>query len=311
MKTFLTSDKTEIFYNIKGSGKPIIFIHGFAARSNVFRIPQRILSKEYLTLSYDLRGHGLSRESQEDLSMEILARDLYEIIAYLKLKDVTLVGWSMGGSVIFEYINKYDCKNLEGIVIVDTGPKVVNTHDWELGLLNIRANCIATTSHHCNQVGDYDTLPINEQGTRPLREAGEISYRYKGLYDEEDAKVALDLMMESWSKYSEQFMKNMAPNLDDKQLDMAIASMEENEPKHMISVWKDLVSKDYRNILSKIHIPTMIIMGGKSNLYSRATGEYLKENISNSELLMFEGCGHLLVQENPTRFSRAIKNFML
>lgn len=268
MKTFLTSDKGEIYYNIQGSGKPIIFIHGFAARSNVFRIPQKILSKKYLSLSYDLRGHGMSRNSQEEVNICILARDLYEMIAYLKLKDVTLVGWSMGGSVIFDYISKYGCKNLENIVIVDTGPKLINSQDWKLGL-------------------------------------------YKGSYNEEDAKTALDLMRKSWSKYSEQFMKNMAPNLDDKQLDMAIASMEDNEPKSMIGVWRDLVSKDYRRILSKINIPTMIIMGGKSSLYSRATGEYLKDKIKNSELLIFEDNGHLLVQENPTGFSRVIKDFIL
>lgn len=268
MKTFLTNDKSEIYYNIQGSGKPIIFIHGFAARSNVFRIPQKILSKKYLTQSYDLRGHGMSRNSQEEVNMSILARDLYEMIAYLKLKDVTLVGWSMGGSVIFEYISKYGCENLERIVIVDTGPKLVNTQDWKLGL-------------------------------------------YKGSYNKDDAKAALDLMRKSWSKYSEEFVRNMAPNLDGKQLRIALTSMEENEPKHMISVWKDLVSKDYREILSKIHIPTMIIMGGKSNLYSRATGEYLKETIKNSELLIFEDNGHLLVQENPTGFSRVIKDFIL
>ena len=268
MNYYITSDNTKIYYNLQGHGKPIIFIHGYAASMGVFRIPQKILSKEYLALSCDLRGHGMSRVSMVEVNLDILAGDLYELLTHLKLTDVTVVGWSMGGSVIFEYISKYGCENLERIVLVDTGPKLVNTHDWKLGL-------------------------------------------YNGIYDEEDAKVALDLMMESWSGYSENFMKNMAPNLDEKQLRIAVASMEENVPKHMISMWKDLVSKDYRNILEEISVPTMIIMGGKSNLYSRATGEYLKENIKNSNLLIFEECGHLLVQENPTGFSRAIKNFIL
>ncbi|TJX13569.1 alpha/beta hydrolase [Tissierella creatinini] len=267
MSEFLTSDNTKIYYDIQGSGKPVIFIHGFGARSNVFRIPQRILSKEFQTISYDLRGHGMSRDSGEEVSMELLARDLYEIIAYLGLDDVTLVGWSMGGSVIFEYIKNYGCKNLEGLAIVDTGPKLVNTSGWSLGL-------------------------------------------YKGAYDENQAKSALNLMMESWSHYSKNFMTKMGPNLDEKGLEIAIASMEGNEAKHMISVWKDLVSKDYRNILGKITIPTMIIMGGKSSLYSRSTGEYLKDNIKNSKLLIFEDNGHLLVQENPTKFSRALMDFI-
>ena len=45
--------------------------------------------------------------------------------------------------------------------------------------LNIRGNCGAITSHHCNEVGDYDTPPVVKKGTRPLLEAGGI---YTSLY---------------------------------------------------------------------------------------------------------------------------------
>ncbi len=268
MNYYITSDNTKIYYNLQGHGKPIIFIHGYAASMGVFRIPQKILSKEYLALSCDLRGHGMSRVSMVEVNLDILAGDLYELLTHLKLTDVTVVGWSMGGSVIFEYISKYGCKNIDSIVLVDTGPKVINTKDWRLGL-------------------------------------------YNGEYNEKYAKSDLNKMMNSWDDFSKNFMSKMAPFLDDKQLEVAIKSMADNEYMHMKRIWKDLVSKDYRNILEEISVPTMIIMGGKSNLYSRATGEYLKENIKNSNLLIFAECGHLLVQENPTGFSRAIKNFML
>ncbi len=267
MNSFMTSDNTRIFYDVIGIGNPIIFIHGFAAKGSVFRIPQKILSKEFLTVSYDLRGHGISSNLQESLSMDILARDLYEMIDFLKLVDVTLVGWSMGGSVIFEYISKYGCKNLDRIVIVDTGPKVINTEDWRLGL-------------------------------------------YNGNYDENRTRFDLDLMGASWKDFSKSFMNRMAPFLDDNQLELAIKSMMDNDSEQMVNIWRNLTTKDYRKILGSISVPTLIIMGGKSNLYSIETGEYLKESIDKSSLLIFEDNGHLLVQENPTGFSRALKNFI-
>ncbi len=268
MNSFLTSDKTKIYYNMQGSGKPIIFIHGFAARSSVFRIPQKILSKGYLTLSYDQRGHGRSREIVEGMSMDILARDLYELIGYHKLVGVTLVGWSMGGSVIFEYLRKYNCKNLDRIVIVDTGPKVVNTKDWGLGL-------------------------------------------YKGRYDEESAKSHLEKMRNNWYDFSKDFMSKMAIHLQEKQLDAAIKSMGDNDPTYMKGIWEDLTSKDYRDILKDINIPSLIIMGGRSSLYSIDTGQYLNDKIKDSKLIIFEENGHLLVQESPTSFSRVLKDFVL
>ncbi|MDR7857316.1 alpha/beta hydrolase [Tissierella sp.] len=267
MKSFITSDSVNIYYEIKGQGLPLVFIHGFTEDHNSFRIQQRVLSKKYKVITYDLRGHGLSDRIDYGLNIERFALDLRELIDYLKLEEVILVGWSMGVSIILEYIKLYGLEKLSKICIVDKGPKVINDSNWNLGL-------------------------------------------YHGQYTMEDALKDLDLIKSNWMEFAERFIKIMAPYFSDKQLKIAMDKMKNNSPHIMYSIWKSMTEKDYRHILYKINIPTLIIFGGKSTLYSINAGKYLKENIKNSKLIIFEDCTHLLVLENPIRFNRVLEEFI-
>ncbi|MBU5428360.1 alpha/beta hydrolase [Tissierella pigra] len=266
MNFFNTSDNVKTYYEIKGEGNPIIFIHGFTETHDSFRIQQRILSKKYKTITYDIRGHGLSSRVDYGLNMERLALDLKEFIDYLDLQDIVLVGWSMGTSIIFEYINIFGEYNLSKICIIDKGPKVLNDNNWNLGL-------------------------------------------YHGKYTMEDALKDLSLIKDNWMEFTERFIKSMAPYFNKKQFSISMDKMKNNSPNIMYSIWKSMIEKDYRKTLSKIHIPALIIFGGESTFYSIDTGRYLKENIINSELVIFQDCTHLLVLENPIRFNRVLEEF--
>ncbi len=267
MGSFITSDNVNIYFESKGEGIPIIFIHGFTEDHNSFRIQQRALSKKYKIISYDLRGHGISDKVEYGLNMERFALDLRELIDYLELEEVVLVGWSMGASIIFEYINKFGVQKISKICIVDKGPKVINDNNWSLGL-------------------------------------------YHGKYNIEDALKDLFLIKNNWMEFAEKFIKNMAPYFSEKQFNISMDKMKNNSPHIMYSMWESMIEKDYRDVLSKIDIPTLIIFGGKSTFYSIDTGKYLKENIKDSQLIIFEDCTHLLVLENPIRFNRVLDEFI-
>jgi len=134
MPNLMTTDNTNIYYEIEGEGDPIVFIHGFTESHNSFKIQQKVLSKKYKVISYDLRGHGKSDRVDYGLSLERFALDLRELIDYLELENIVLVGWSMGASVIFEYINLFGMERLSKICIIDKSPRVINDDAWHLGL---------------------------------------------------------------------------------------------------------------------------------------------------------------------------------
>ena len=134
MDYFITSDNTKIYYSKEGKGNPILLIHGFTATHDAFRVAQKILSKDNMVISYDLRGHGFSIGSNREITLEVFANDLKELIDMLNIDDIVLVGWSLGGSIIFEYIKQYGSYRTSKICIVDTSPKILNDVSWGLGL---------------------------------------------------------------------------------------------------------------------------------------------------------------------------------
>ena len=80
MDFFTTSDKVKIYYEMSGQGRPVVFIHGFSEDHKSFKIQQRVLSKDYKIISYDLRGHGNSDRVDYGLNLKRFALDLKELI---------------------------------------------------------------------------------------------------------------------------------------------------------------------------------------------------------------------------------------
>ena len=104
MPFFTTNDGVRLHYQTSGSGKPVLLIHGLTASSLFFQKQIPALSGHFQVIAPDLRGHGLSEASTDHLTMRRLAEDLKQFIDHLKLSEISLVGWSMGVHVIFEYI---------------------------------------------------------------------------------------------------------------------------------------------------------------------------------------------------------------
>ena len=127
------NDTTNIFYNSIGKGHTILCIHGFAADHTAFRLTEKTLGRDHNIISMDLRGHGKSDETK-DLNIELLGRDLHEIIKKLGLKDFSILGWSMGGSVALEYIKTFGTEELKSLILVETSLKLINDKSWEHGL---------------------------------------------------------------------------------------------------------------------------------------------------------------------------------
>lgn len=118
---FLTSDGVKIKYTSKGSGRALVFIHGWSGNSQDFSLVARRLSWQFRTVIYDLRGHGMSGH-EGDFTMERLAQDLRELLDYLKIDDFILVGYSLGGQVMLEYLRNNPSP--QGLVFADTSPKI-------------------------------------------------------------------------------------------------------------------------------------------------------------------------------------------
>ena len=136
MSCFTLSDGEQLYYEDKGDGPDtLIMMHGWTSTHEIYLKPMESLQKKARCIIYDYRGHGKSKEANSgNPTMETLTGDLHEIIQGLQLSNVTLLGWSMGAGVIFNYVRIYGCDSLKQIILCDMTPKQLNDEEWKLGI---------------------------------------------------------------------------------------------------------------------------------------------------------------------------------
>ena len=113
----------DIYYEDHGSGKPVILIHGYplSGASWEKQLPV-LLNAGHRVITYDRRGFGKSSQPTDGYNYDTFAADLRELITQLKLQDVTLVGFSMGGGEIARYFGKYGSKGVSKAVFISSVP---------------------------------------------------------------------------------------------------------------------------------------------------------------------------------------------
>jgi pimeloyl-ACP methyl ester carboxylesterase len=99
-KYFMASDGQRIGYFDEGRGQPIVFLNGW--RGGDYRRTQPLVDvfqSKYRCIGYDYRGYGFSPTTGE-ISVQLAARDVKELLEYLGIDNAILFGISMGGAVL-------------------------------------------------------------------------------------------------------------------------------------------------------------------------------------------------------------------
>lgn len=106
--TSYSSHPADIHYTDFGSGKPVILIHGWPLSHRAWE-PQLadLVAAGHRVITYCRRGFGISSAPWEGYDYTSLAGDLRALIVELDLKDVALVGFSMGGGEVVRYFTEY------------------------------------------------------------------------------------------------------------------------------------------------------------------------------------------------------------
>jgi non-heme chloroperoxidase len=130
------SGNVELYYEDHGSGEPIVLIHGYplSGASWEKQVPV-LLDAGYRVITYDRRGFGKSSQPTGGYNYDTFAEDLHSLITQLKLRDFTLVGFSMGGGEIARYFGKYGSKGASSAVIIGgVPPFLLKTDDNQEGV---------------------------------------------------------------------------------------------------------------------------------------------------------------------------------
>lgn len=110
-----------ISYNDEGpdDAPVIIFIHGFPFNKSMWGQQVDTLKGGYRTIAYDIRGHGNTESGNENISIDLFADDLVNLMDELNISKAILCGLSMGGYIALNAVEKYP-KRFDGLILSNT-----------------------------------------------------------------------------------------------------------------------------------------------------------------------------------------------
>ena len=203
--------------------------------------------------------------------MEDLADDLHAVLtACCSREKPLLIGWSMGGATVLEYLRKYGCENVDRVLIVDYVPKMLNDSTWHLGRLD----------------GSYDETSL--EADLSLMRADFYGFLAKYYGESNPAFGAMSTQ---------------------EQQQMVITRMKGHDPITLTALWDSLCRADYRESLRDITVPVMVFHADILPLCPPEAATFYRDEIPNAQTIQFENASHALMVEYPDLFCSRVREF--
>lgn len=126
----------ELYYEDQGSGQPAVLIHGYPLNGHSWeRQTAELLAAGYRVVTYDRRGFGRSSKVGSGYDYDTFAADLHTVLETLDLRDVVLVGFSMGTGELARYVATYGAERVAKLAfLASLEPFLLATDDNPDGL---------------------------------------------------------------------------------------------------------------------------------------------------------------------------------
>ena len=156
---------TEIFYEVEGSGIPVVLCHGVGGNHLSWWQQAPVLAQRYTCVILDQRGFCNTKLPEDGPYAEAFADDILGLLDHLGLREPAfLVGQSMGGRTVLGFAQRYP-QRTRGIVLADT-------------LANLRSPTLDTARREASQAVGADRLRA-ALSERTWRERPDLGFLYK------------------------------------------------------------------------------------------------------------------------------------
>ena len=273
-KYFRTNDGVRLHYLEAGAGKPLVLLHGISQTAEQFKFQIEGLADRYRVIALDLRGHGESEKPNFGLKIHRLAEDLREALVAANADDVTLLGHSMGCSVIWAYWELFGADRLGKIVLTDEPPMLTSNPAW--------------TPEEVEAAGSMLT-PASLWETANAR---------SGPDGEAAARVFIERCVS----------RNCLADLKEWMIQCTLRMA----GKDAATLFLNHGCQDWRDIIPRITLPTLVI-GGRVSLIPWKSLAWIAKQIPGAQLEIFEeneGGNHFMFLENPTKFNQILSAFV-
>lgn len=134
-----------LYYEVHGSGKPLIMLHGGFGSFAMFSAFSPALAQNHQVIGVDLYGHGRTTLTDRPLRFEHMADDIAGLIEHLGLEKVDLLGFSLGGAVALQTAMRYP-ERINNLVLISTPYKRTGWHlEHQIGMKALAPEVLLNT----------------------------------------------------------------------------------------------------------------------------------------------------------------------
>jgi non-heme chloroperoxidase len=246
---------------------------GFSQTAEQFEKQIGQLSQEHRIIAVDHRGHGQSGKPTHGYRISRLAADLRDLMESLDLHDVALLGHSMGCTVAWAYWDLFGGDRISGMILVDQGPVIA-------------ADLVLPDQ--AVELGAIFTSDMAYGIAAGLRGEGAV----------QTSTSIVDMMH--------------TPDMSTEDVAWIVGQNLLLPREHAAAVHLDHYGNDWRDVLPRITVPTLVI-GGESSIFSPQVSQWVASRIPDAHLRIFsaaESGSHLMFWENPELFNTVVTDFL-
>ena len=182
----LDRDGVKIYYEVHGSGPPLILTHGYSSTSAMWNGQIEELSKQHQLILWDMRGHGQSDYPADPAaySEALTVADIAALLNEVGAARAIVGGLSLGGYMSLAFYRAHP-ERVSALLIIDTGPGFKKDDAREVW--NERAR--ATADRFDREGLDVLKSASRERSTVSHRDASGLARAARGMLTQRDAKV--------------------------------------------------------------------------------------------------------------------------
>lgn len=275
-RVVVTDDGARLRVLEQGRGRPIVLLHGVTLAAAIWGHQLGELSAAgYRVLAVDQRGHGASQEGTDALRIDRLAADLGEVLTQLDLEDAVVVGHSMGGMVAMRFLAR---------------PAESNPARHRVSAL-----CLAATTASPLRDRGVFGLPAVRGISRPL--AAPTSWFASHLPGGSMPGSDLGLVA-TRAAFGEH------PSPSQVALTQRVVASVPARVTGPLTI--EILNFDGAAGLGAIDVPTTVVAGTNDTFTPFRQAEALAGGIPGAELVVLDGCGHMVMLERHAQLSSII-----
>jgi pimeloyl-ACP methyl ester carboxylesterase len=267
----------------RADAPPIVFTHGWGANSTEWFYQKRYLADRFRLIVWDEPGLGLSRKpDNNDYRLENLAADLDAVLALAGERPAILVGHSIGGMITLTFCKEY--------------PEALNSRV---------AGLILAHTSYTNPVRTTHMAALFTALEKPLL----IPLMYLTI-----ALWPLVWLMNWMSYFNGSTVRStrkssFCEHETRGQLEFAARFMPHGRPDVLARGMLGMVAYDATQVLSRIKVPTLVVVGDEDTTTKPEAGEYIAKNVPKTKLVTLSPAKHMGLLEHHDRFDRLLAEF--